>query len=158
MMRMIGSEKGYYITNENHIADTYSEKYKAKFVVCNTDGGTGRENGIPQNRNKKGPGSERDIAGNQEHFEFFGDIVEFSQAAPAARGAAVWCVCIYCNNDKIRAELSCPVKFENGLFAAFYERLNLTGNGFGDDPVRSRKNSPSDGDSGFEIPVTRKQA
>ena len=158
MLRMLGAEKGFYITNENHIAGTYSSKHGAKFVVCNTDGGTGRENGMPQNRNKKGPGTEQDIAGNQERFAFYNELADLNQLHPSSRATTVWYLCIYCLDNEVRAELSCPMECKNGVFTAFYERLNLTGNGFGDEPIRALKNDPTDGDSGYEINVTRRQA
>ena len=131
-------------------------KGNIRIAVCNTDAGTGLELHQPQNRNKKGAGTDLAVSMNQGVFPI---ILEESRVIPlsaAPKGITYWYLCVFCEGETVRAELSCPLEFENGFFTSFRERIILIG-GEGNNPITRRSQNP-DGDSDFDIVVTRKQA
>lgn len=60
----------------------------------------------------------------------------------------------------VRAELLCPILDEDGSFKNFHERIALITDADDNGGLQLRRDTPEtpDGDAGFEIPVTRKQA
>jgi hypothetical protein len=129
-----------------------------KFAVSNTDEGTGIEDRIPQNRSRKGPATDRVVCDNQGSLlgalEKTIDVVPISMARTQPGMIVCWYLCVYCQGDEVRAELSCPVGFEGDYFTDFFERIVLIGPD-GDDGVKIRRNTPEDG-PGFDIPVSRR--
>ncbi len=79
--------------------------------------------------------------------------------APNSPWYSFWYLCIYCGADMVRAELVLPSFNDEGMFKDFQERIALISDQ-DEDGFRARGSVPDapDGDSGFEIPVTRKQA
>ena len=158
-LRDIGcSLPGWEKNDDDHIPSIYHEERKIKIAACNTDDGTGLENRQPQNRNKKGAAMDRAVFINQLKFE---DILEGAanviQLSDQLGGVVYWYLCVFCEGDVVRAELSCPSVCEGGFFTAFRERIILIGEGGDDDRgIRVRRSGP-DGDSDFEISVTRKE-
>jgi hypothetical protein len=129
-----------------------------RVAVCNTDDGTGTLGGQPQNRSKKGAGTDYVVAQNQG---VLGTILEEAANViqlPGTNGGVVyWYLCVYCEGDVVRAELSCPSECGNGFFTAFRERIILIGGDDDNGGVTKRSESPDGGDV-FEITVTRKEA
>lgn len=133
-------------------------KDSIRVAVCNTDDGTGTLDRLPQNRSKKGSGTEYVVSLNQGVFaEILAQATKVIQMPNSASGVVYWYLCVYCSGETVRAELSCPLECENGFFKSFRERIILMAGDDGDDVVRRRKESP-DGDSEFQIEVLRKQA
>jgi hypothetical protein len=156
-LREIGTMLGWERSDDDHISSIYDAKRRIKIAVCNTDDGTGREIGQPQNRSKKGAATDRAVSKNQGVFNtVLEEAMNVVQLTEPSGGLVYWYLCVFCEGESIRAELSCPSECEGGFFKAFRERIILTG-GDNDDGIRRRRESP-DGDSGFEINVTRKQA
>ena len=148
---------GWENNNDDHIASIYNSALGIKIAVCNTDDGTGLEDRQPQNRNKKGAAMDRAVGVNQGVFSgLLEEANNVIQMPGPSNGIVYWYLCVYCEGDIIRAELSCPSECEAGFFKTFRERILLLG-GDDDGGVRKRRESP-DGDSDFEINVTRKQA
>lgn len=58
-LREIGRARGLQKAEFDQIPCTVDEKRKLRFSVCNTDDGTAIEKRLPQQRSKKGPGTER---------------------------------------------------------------------------------------------------
>ena len=158
-LREMGALKGWDRNNDDQIASIYDRKRGIKIAVCNTDEGTGMEAIQPQNRAKKGAATDRAVFTNQVLFNTILNEAENNviQLSDDISGVAYWYLCVYSEGDIIRAELSCPSECENGFFKTFRERIILIGGDSDDGGVRVRRESP-DGDSGFEINVTRKQA
>jgi hypothetical protein len=158
-LREIGSLLGWERNDDHQISSIYDSKRGIKIAVVNTDDGTGLEKRQPQNRSKKGAATDRAVSNNQE---LFGDILEQANNViqlPKPNGGVVyWYLCVYCEGDTVRAELSCPLECENGFFKKFYERISLLGEEGDDEGLRIVGDSPSGGDFGFEINVTRKRA
>lgn len=70
--REIGLAKGLVREDVDGIPWTLDKKRNVRFTVANTDDGTGIENRIPQQRSKKGPGTDRAVDGNQTSiFDYF---------------------------------------------------------------------------------------
>ena len=68
--------------------------------------------------------------------------------------AVSWYICVYAEGDEVRAELSCPIETEAGYFADFAERIFLPSSGLPGGFVKRKDDD--DGDSEYEISVTRK--
>ena len=132
--------------------------FSIKIAVCNTDDGTGLKDRQPQNRSKKGAATDRAVSANQLNFdEKLEGTTNVIQMTPQPGGLVYWYLCVYCEGDVVRAELSCPSSCESGFFRDFNERIILIGGDNDDSGVRLRSDAPND-DSGFEISVVRKKA
>ena len=164
-MREVLILNGWEKCDDDQIPSVYNRELNVKLVVCNTDDGTGLIDAMPQQRSRKGPGTEKTVSANQGSL---GDIltstlnrkalkiVPFS--TPSASGGAVsWYLCVYDEGDSLRAELSCPSDIENGFFRGFFERILLVGKDDNYKGVRLRQDDPLD-DSGFEVNVSKKQS
>ena len=129
-----------------------------KFAVSNTDDGTGIEDRIPQNRSRKGPATDRVVCDNQgsllRALDKTLDVVPISMARKQPGIIVCWYLCVYCQEDEVRAELSCPVSFESDYFTDFVERIVLIGPD-GDGAIKVRRDTPEDGPE-FDIPVSRR--
>jgi len=156
-MRDIFLPLGWERNEDFHLSSIWDKK-QIRVAVSNTDDGTGREDRVPQNRSKKGAGTDHVVARNQGVFS---DILENAlnviQLPQAPGGINYWYLCVYCEGEIVRAELSCPSSCENGYFTSFYERIILIR---GDDggEIPARRIGSDYGDTGFEINVTRKEA
>jgi hypothetical protein len=156
-LREIGRAKGLHKEEFDQIPCVFDIGRKLRFSVSNTDDGTAIETCIPQNRSKKGPGTESAVTGNQrslfDGFDgFFEKVTPISRISPQPGIIVSWFLMVYCEGDEVRAELSCPISVEGGFFADFQERIVLVGP---DDGDGIRRRSPDDGPE-FEIPVSRK--
>jgi hypothetical protein len=143
--------------NEEFFISSICDMSGTRIAVSNTDDGTGLEQRQPQNRSKKGSGTDHAVALNQAVFsDILASALNVIQLPPIPGGVVYWYLCVYADGDVVRAELSCPSSCENGYFTDFHERIVLIG---GDDDGRVQvRPSVSDDDSEFEINVTRKQA
>ena len=154
VVRPLGWEKD----EDGHISSVFDKARNIKIAVCNTDDGTGSKNSQPQNRSKKGAATDRAVSGNQLTFDsIFEGTTNVIQMSPQGLGGLVyWYLCVYCEGEIVRAEISCPSFCENGFFKGFRERIFLIGDDDTGDGVR-RRTGPDDG-SEFDIPVLRKKA
>jgi hypothetical protein len=157
-LREIGRAKGLSKAEFDQIPCIVDEKRKLRFSVANTDDGTAIEKRIPQNRSKKGPGTERAATDNQgslfDNLEDALNVIPLSRSNPVPGIIVSWFVLTYCEGDEVRAELSCPTAVEGGFFSNFYERIVLIGPS-DDGPSGVRRKLPDDGPE-FDIPVIRK--
>lgn len=159
-LREIGRSKGLQKAEFDQIPCVVDEKRKLRFSVTNTDDGTAIEDRTPQNRSKKGPGTEHAANDNQGSLFDYLDkpekIVPLSRAKPMPGIIVSWFLLTYCEGDEIRAELSCPISVDGGFFTDFYERIVLIGPA-DDDSGGVRRTAPDDdGGSEYDIPVRRK--
>lgn len=160
----VGGRHGYVRDEANNISSIYDEKRGIKIAFCNTDDGTGRADRHPTQRSRKGPATDRIVDANEATlFDYFGIPDDFAKkvvSMPNAgrhNGAPVyWYLCVYCEGEDVRAELSCPTECDAGFFAEFHERIILIAGPDDDGGAKARVTEPDD-DSGFEINVVRKQ-
>lgn len=154
-LREIGLPKGLLRANTDGIPWTTDKGRGIRFVVANTDDGTGIDNRVPQNRSKKGAATDRAIDVNQTSiFDYIPEppVVPLSRIVPSPGMLVSWYLCVFADGDIVRAELSCPIETENGYFADFVEQIYLlTGEAL--DKLVKRKDD--DGPE-YEINVTRK--
>jgi len=132
-----------------------------KIAVSNTDEATGVENQTPQNRSPKGSATDRVIYENQAIFtdiiESTTNVIPMSAPGLGEIGMVHWYLCVFCDGEIVRAELSCPAKCASGYFTGFYERIMLLTDHDENRGIAIRPDGPIE-DSGFEVPVTRKKA
>lgn len=154
-LRELLAPLGFERNDEYHIAS--AEKDGIRLAVCNTDDGTGILARQPQNRSKKGAGTDSVISLNQG---VFGTILEEAENViqmPSFQGGdAYWLLCVYCEGEVVRAELSCPLECTAGFITSFRERIFLIGED-GDGGGSLIEILPDDGPD-LEIQVTRKEA
>ena len=144
--------------NEEHHVSSVCNGSGMRIAVSNTDDGTGLEDRQPQNRSKKGAGTDRIVANNENPFSgLLAEALNVVQLSPVPGGITYWYLCVYAEGDVLRAELSCPSDCAGGFFTAFYERIILVGKDGGGTTAERRKTTGG-GESDFEINVTRKQA
>ena len=147
---------GWERNEESRISSIH--KGQIRIAVCNTDEGTGLVKSQPMNRSKKGAGTDYVVSLNQG---VFADILAAASKVIQLPGAfedgkvVYWYLCVYCEGDTVRAELSCPLKCKRGFFVSFRERIILIGESDDDGGVRKRGDSTDSGPD-FEIVVTRK--
>lgn len=159
-LREIGTLMGLERDEEGQISSVHDKKRGIKFAVCNTDDGTGLEYLQPQNRSRKGAATDRAVSKGQSVFkgilEESVNVVQLPEKNE--EGVVYWYLCVFCEGDEVRAELSCPAECEAGFFKSFRERIILVAGGNNDGGVHIKpENSESVGPE-FEIKVTRKQA
>lgn len=156
-LRELGLSKGLVRADDGGIPWTLDRTRGIRFVVVNTDDGTGVEDREPQNRSKKGPGTDRAVDNNQSSFI---NLLTTETVVPISRvrshpGIIVsWYLCVYCEGDLVRAELSCPVETEAGFFADFAERIFVISDETPSDSVKRKE--ADDTVPEFDITVTRK--
>ena len=156
-IREIGRAKGLYKDEFDQIPCVFDAERKLRFSVSNTDDGTAIEDRIPQNRSKKGPGTENAATWNKSLFdgikEWAEKITPLSRSRPQPGIIVSWFLLVYCDGDEVRAELSCPIKVDGGFFTDFYERIVLIGPDDGSGGIGRRL--PDEGPE-FDVPVSRK--
>jgi hypothetical protein len=154
-------EKGWEKDDTDQIASVVNRKLGIRVAVSNTDDGTSldEEGRIPQNRSKKGAATDRAIQANQGSFMHILDeslnVVPLNQAQQPSRSIITWYLCVYCEGDEFRAELSCPDGMDGGFFTGFVERIFIIGPESGGGALVRRR--ADDGGPEFDIPVTRKK-
>ena len=155
-LREIGRSKGLHKEEFDQIPCVFDLERKLQFSVTNTDDGTAIQNKTPQNRTKKGPGTESAVTGNKSLFDglegLFENVTPISRMSPQPGIIVSWFLMVYCEGDQVQAKLSCPISVEGGFFADFHERIVLIGP---DDDSGGFRRHPDDGPE-FEIPVSRK--
>ena len=150
--------KGFLRSNDDGVPWVIDPKSGARFCVVNTNDGTGLLEREPQQSSKKGPATNRAVSRNSAPlFEAMGlkePAVEASTVRQPFTQQA-WYLCVYCEGDVIRAELSLPVSMSDGYFERFQERIFILGPNDGQLVVR-REERPSPDGGEFDIPVSRK--
>jgi hypothetical protein len=154
-LREIGRTKGLEKADIDQIPYVLDLKRHLRLAVSNADDGTGIENRVPQNQNKKGPGTDRAVNGNEGCL--FSDLprIPLSKIPPTPGIYVTWFLLVYSIGDTVRAELSCPVSFDGRYFTGFSERIILLGEG-DDGGVSVRRDPISPTEPEFDIPVSRK--
>lgn len=157
-LREIGSLHGLERCEDDHISSVFDKERGIKIAVVNTDDGTGIENRHPQNRSKKGAATDRAVSNNQGVLpNILDDANNVIQLQKPSGGVVYWYLCVYCEGDVVRAELSCPLECENGFFKSFHERILLISGDDDNTRLRILTDSPT-AVPDFEINVKRKQA
>jgi len=154
---------GWELDETDGIPSVIHRERKMKITMCNTDAGTGLKDYHPQQTSKKGAATEEIVSVNQSLFGEVMDSALLQNIVPLSRMnqpgfLACWYLCVYCDGDEVRAELSCPIVCEDGYFKDFHERIFLTLDEDDGSGIKVRKQEPDGGDAGFEIPVKRKKA
>jgi len=156
--------EGWANDNEDQIPSILNEEIGVRIVVCNTDDGTCLNGRTPQNRSRKGPATQRLVDNNQGDLFEAGHIahpdsvirlrpVKTEAASPDVR---TYMLCVFCQDDELRAELSFATRSSAGFFAKFEERIFISGGDAG--KLDGVKRKESDDASEFEIPVKRKKS
>lgn len=139
------------------ISSVVNKLVGVRVIVSNTDDGTCEDSRHPQNRSRKGAGTDQLVFDNQLSFLDALDSAPSASSSerPASKPIQNWYLCVYNQGDDVRAELSCPTLVDNGFFADFRERIEIVNSG--DDWLERLRRAPSDGDDGeFNIQVSRK--
>lgn len=156
-IRELATPRGLVRAEVDQIPCVLDSKRHLRFSVTNTDDGTAIKGRTPQNRSRKGAATDRVVSINQTSlFDYAGvplKVIPLSSSKPQPGLTVSWFLCVYCEGEEIRAELSCPVEVEAGFFSEFSERIILIGPDDEGAPVR--REIPDDGEQ-FDIPVTRK--
>jgi hypothetical protein len=161
------SKDGWERDDTDQIPSVVCRARNIRIAVSNTDDGTCDEGGrSPQNSSKKGAATDRAIQVNQGSFfdvldASLTNVVAFPGNDDASTPTLItWYLCVYCNGEDIRAELSCPISVEAGFFSGFNERIFIVGHDGSDGmPVRRiipNENDDSSNGEGLEIVVRRK--
>jgi hypothetical protein len=162
-LREILVPRGWELDEAEGIPSVIHRSQRIKITMCNTDAGTGLKDHRPQQTSKKGTATDEIVSVNQA---LMGDILDsalIQNITPLPRMSqpgyvTCWYLCVYCEDDDVRAELSCPTRCEEGYFKDFHERIFLISDEDNGSGVKARNKEPDGGDAGFEIPVKRKQA
>ncbi len=156
---------GWLKDDTDQVASIIKPKLGMRIIVANTDDATGRvlEEREPQNRSKKGAATERVIDDTQASLfpptKSKSKVILFRPSERHSSSYVTYYLCVYCEGDDVRAELSCPVKVENGFFVGFGERILLIGPGGWPPSAKSKRDDAgraTGGHAEFNIPVRRK--
>jgi hypothetical protein len=149
--------EGWAMDNTDNIASVINRKLGIKIAVTNASSGTGIEWAHPQPIREKGDGAQRAFE-NQTSFNQILQV-ELDGTKLNMKSLRFYYLCIFCGCETVRAELLHPVLSDDGMFQSFHERIAILGEGDHDGGPRIQKDPEGpEGDSGFDIQVTRKQA
>ncbi|MBE2260148.1 MAG: hypothetical protein IAE88_14905 [Rhodobacteraceae bacterium] len=154
--RELGTLKGWRRIDIDQVPWTLDVNSGRKFTVVNSNDAAGIRGRDPQNRSKKGTGTERTVFANadQLNLAFPERPTDDSDDVLADRAfkSVSWYLFVYAEGDVIRAELSCPVGISSGFFTEFSERIFLNTDQFAspDNDLLTR-----DTYTDFDIPVER---
>ncbi|MBB2802912.1 hypothetical protein [Xanthomonas arboricola] len=127
--RELGAMKGWRRIDIDQVPWILDVELGRKFTVVNSNDAAGIRGRDPQNRSKKGTGTERTVFANADQLNLkFPDMPADDQddvLADRAFGYVSWYLFVYSEDDIVRAELSCPVGISNGFFSKFSERIFL---------------------------------
>lgn len=159
-LRDLFVSRGWRSDNTDNIPSVVHRQRKIKIAVTNSNFATGVETGHPQPICEKGDGVKRAIFQNEGQDFLIPPLPNEEINDVPVGGYNFWYLCIFCGADMIRAELLCPVIGDDGMFKDFHERIVLISDKDENGGLLVRREIPEspDGDSGFEINVTRKQA
>ena len=151
---------GYVRSEDDQISSAINTELGIRILVSNTDAGTGLDKGQPQNRSKKGAGTERTIDNNQSSFIHVLDaslphILKHKKKTAAT--ITTWYLCVHSEGETLRAELSCPIKVEDGFFADFAERIILIDPKDNEELIKRKHGNGETIIEEFDIPVKRKK-
>lgn len=159
-LREVALPLGWEKDDTENVSSIINRRLGLRIAVANTDDATGlhavaRE---PQNCAPKGAATDRLVNSNQGSFI---DVLDASVAVVPLKprrstGLVTWYLCVFCNGDEVRAELSCPVEVHNGFFRSYVERIVLLGPDHGEEVITQQPDSEQGGGAEFEIPVSRK--
>lgn len=132
-------------------------KRKIRLAILNADDGVGIPDRTPQNRNRKGPTSERVASDNSRQIAFTesSDWPVPETSAPEFSDFQTWHLCVYIQGDIVRAELSLLDEFCSGYFTGCSEKIILLGEG-DYKPEGWKTNEDDDDGPEFTVQVTRK--
>ena len=146
-LREIFRQEGWEKDDTGQLSTIANHERRIKVAVCNTDDGTAIENRIPRNRSRKGVISERATDRNVTPY-IFPEMEE--DAARNTADYVTWYLCIYNEDDCVRAELSCPSAFEAGYFTRYSERIFI----LSEDDWKTMDFPQQDDNSGPDIEVS----
>jgi hypothetical protein len=112
--------------NTDGLATIVNEQLKIRIAVTNTNNDTGLPdpNSFPQNRNRKGPTSDKAVEANLAFLPGVEWPLATKPHSPTPVSELItWHFCIYINGDEVRAELSLMDKIEAGFFTGCIERI-----------------------------------
>lgn len=160
LRQVMRSIEGWEKDDTDQISSVVNKTIGVKIVVSNTDDATGMDisDRKPQNRSQKGAATDRIISTNQQSFldilEESLNIAQQPKVLQIKGSITTFHLCVYHEGDVVRAELSCPVKSENGFFTDFIERIFLITDE--DDTAPIRRRTVEEPDMEFDIQVARK--
>jgi len=151
---------GWIKDDTDFIASIFNPRRRIRIAISNTDAGTGIPEFSPANRSRKGAATGRIIANNSLQREFDELVAESSNIRPLTESDHVgfvmsYYLCVFCEGTEVRAELSCPIRWDGKFFSDFHERIRIIGRDGDDDGLGRKKSIPPEE---FDIPVTRKSA
>ncbi|NQW08476.1 MAG: hypothetical protein HQ481_01145 [Alphaproteobacteria bacterium] len=145
--------------NTNQIPSVVEISRNVRIIVYNTDEGTCTIGKEPKNKLKKGSGTDQIVEINQYNLfpepEKFIRVVDFSLRGKYIAPLITYALCVFHEDDDVRAELSCVIETADGFFEGFSERIFLFGGDFGGGVPVKKKHSGNE--SEFDIPVVRKK-
>lgn len=127
---------------------------RLRMIIMNADDGTGTLDRVPQNRCKKGAASER-VATSNWLFTPEEMYIPAADSKHGSDGYSTWHLCIYTNDETVRAELTLLSDFENGYFTGFVEKIIVLADGEWP-PGKPKGNEGDEGDDEYEVKVLRR--
>lgn len=126
-----GQDQPWRLDNTGGLETIIDDERKVRIAVVNTDTGTADPLRIPQNRNRKGPSSERAALANAQMLPGAESWPEQRREGTRAKtdDYVTWHLCIFIDGDDLRAELSLLNYFASGYFRDAHERIFLVSDG-----------------------------
>lgn len=123
--RQIFRREGWEKGDHHGIETIWNRDLRKMIAVVNTDAGTCEDARSPRNRTLKGPASEAVVDLNSQGLLFTRD-----EMGPAADlPYSLWYLCIFDDGERVRAELSQPVKYKAGFVIEYRERIFILRDG-----------------------------
>jgi hypothetical protein len=144
---------GWRISRNGNVEATVNDDLAVQLCFQNVDVACAERD--PQAISSKGAGSRKLILWGHQ-----GELFERSAVAKTQiRGAApvVWVVCVSTSDNRLRAEVSCPLVFEGDQFDGFTKRILVLDEELGPHPESTGTRDDDSGDDGVdEIRIVKK--
>jgi hypothetical protein len=148
--RQIFRREGWEKGDHNGIETICNSDLKKMIAVMNTDAGTADVMRSPKNRTWKGSASENIVDLNNQ-----GLLFRREEMGPLIQPPySLWCLCIYEDEGKVRAELSSPIEYKSGYVIEYSERIFIIRDGEWEQVTIDSSSGPSG--QYFDINVVRK--
>jgi hypothetical protein len=151
-LRELYGQRGWEKEILNGLETIKHPKLKIRVAPVNADAAVCSPDASPQNRTPKGPVTRKVIDLNGQ-IDMFANS-PMGRPAIDHEGTSIWELLVHDDGNKVLAELSRPIEFDNGYFIAYSERIFILGPGEWD-----QLDLPSSGDDGedeFDVDVERK--
>ncbi|KKN20988.1 hypothetical protein LCGC14_0929860 [marine sediment metagenome] len=149
-LRLGLEREGWKINRDGNVEATVNYDLGIQLFFQNVDAACSNRN--PQAISKKGSASRELVAAGQ--IDMFSELPSKRNESMHGAVPAVWIVCVSSDGASVKAEVSCPKRFEGSQFEDFHHRIFVLNESF--EPSFDPNDVDSDTFDDFDVNISRK--